>query len=32
MIARTTAATGLAWIPRGPGSLAAGSRVRFLPL
>ena len=32
MIARTTAATGLAWIPRGPGSLTAGSRIRFLPL
>ncbi len=32
MIARTTAATGLTWIPRGPGSLEAGSRVRFLPL
>ncbi len=32
MIARTTAATGLAWIPRGPGSLDAGSRVRFLHL
>jgi molybdopterin molybdotransferase len=32
MIAHTTAATGLAWIPRGPGSLPAGSRVRFLPL
>ena len=32
MIARTTAATGLAWIPRGPGSLAPGSRIRFLPL
>ena len=32
MIARTTAATGLAWIPRGPGTLAVGSRIRFLPL
>ena len=32
MIAHTTAATGLAWIPRGQGSLDAGSRVRFLPL
>lgn len=32
MIAHTAAATGLAWIPRGPGSLPAGSRVRFLPL
>ena len=32
MIAHTTAATGLVWIPRGPASLAAGSRVRFLPL
>ena len=32
MIAHTTAATGLAWIPRGSGSLPAGSRVRFLPL
>jgi molybdopterin molybdotransferase len=32
MIAHTTAATGLAWIPRGQGSLPAGSRVRFLPL
>jgi molybdopterin molybdotransferase len=32
MIAHTTAATGLAWVPRGPGSLPAGSRVRFLPL
>jgi len=32
MIARTTAADALAWIPRGTGVLAAGSRVRFLPL
>ena len=32
MIAHTAAATGLAWIPRGPGSLPVGSRVRFLPL
>ena len=32
MIAHTTAATGLVWIPRGQGSLDAGSRVRFLPL
>lgn len=32
MIAHTMAATGLVWIPRGPGSLEAGSRVRFLPL
>ena len=32
MIARTTAATGLAWVPRGPGALTAGSRIRFLPL
>jgi molybdopterin molybdotransferase len=32
MIAHTTAATGLAWIPRGPGTLPAGSRIRFLPL
>lgn len=32
MIAHTTAATGLVWIPRGSGSIAAGSRVRFLPL
>lgn len=32
MIAHTTAATGLVWVPRGPSSLEAGSRVRFLPL
>ena len=32
MIARTTAAGALVWIPRGEGSLPAGSRVRFLPL
>lgn len=32
MIAHTMAATGLVWIPRGSGSLPAGSRVRFLPL
>ncbi|MEI7760764.1 MAG: gephyrin-like molybdotransferase Glp [Thermoleophilia bacterium] len=32
MIARTTAADGLIWIPRGPDVLEAGSTVRFLSL
>ncbi|MSO95782.1 MAG: molybdopterin molybdenumtransferase MoeA [Thermoleophilia bacterium] len=32
MIARTTAADSLVWIPRGPDVLAAGSSVRFLSL
>ena len=32
MIAQTTAADALVHIPRGPGVLAAGARVRFLPL
>ena len=32
MIARAAAADALVHIPRGTGQLAAGSRVRYLPL